>query len=88
MHFPSHRRLGSTILALAVHGADHLPRVEVDAEHVDRPGDQVHVAVANLVLVPAETLDGVLRVAEAADRVDVPPVLEIVDDALAIERGR
>ena len=88
MDLPAHRRLVATADALALEGTDELAGVEVDAEVVDGRRDQLHVAGEHLGPVPAEPLGRVLRVTAAADRVGVPPVLPLIDDALAIEGER
>ena len=87
---PPHRRRGELLRPLAVRrdGAHDVTTVEVDAEQVDRPGDQFHVPVAHLGALPAESVGGGLRVAEAGDGVGVPPVLQVVLDGARVDVGR
>ena len=61
-------------------GAHDLTRVVVDAEDVERLGDQVEVAVEHLAAVPGEPLHGDLRIPEPGQRLDVPTVLEGIDE--------
>ncbi len=75
---PTHRGRRSWWRGGLAAGPHDLAGVVVDSEHVDRAGDQVEIAVGDLVRGPGKPLDAAGRISEPGDRLDEPAVLEIV----------